>query len=290
MRNDGGSMTLTVGTRIVADVRILDIAIVRQIGAYDLQFIIQADVRSKDPDEVISAKLYSADVTVKVSDQAAMKVGCAHPKVPLHLKPGKYSLPAQTVFSLQLTSHQVSMLEAFREASDVDFELTAYGLGETADYKQSVQDSWRFNIPRSKWLTKLNEASYSETLLLEISMPTDIISESWKTAADALKRAHEKFNNADYVGCVSDCRIVVEEIGARESGTRNWATSALQALAGSKKDMNKGDRLLTILASIRNYTHMAHHAESEGGESKFKRNEAKFILALTADVLVLIAA
>lgn len=207
--------------------------------------------------------------------------------MPLHLEPGKYSFSTQSAFSLQLTPHQLTAIEELREASDVDFELTANGRGWTAEYQQSVSDTWGFNVPRSKWIAKLNEAGYSETLMLEISMPTGAISEAWKAATLALKRAHEKFNNGDYLGCISDCRLVVEEIGARESGNSNWANAALQILAGSKKAMNREGRLLAVLAAIRNYAHMAHHSEREGGETEFTRSEAKFILALTADALLI---
>lgn len=279
-------MSLTVGTRIIADVRVQEVVIARQIGSYDLQFHVQADIRPLDPGEVISAVLYSADVAVKVDGRAAIIGGSARPKVPLHLEPSQAPRTEQLVFSLQLTPHQLTAVEELREASDIEFELTFHGQGQAAGYRQSVQRDWRFNVPRSKWLQRLNEAGYSETLLLEIPMPTGGLSESWKEASNALKRAQANFNNADYFACVADCRLVVEEVGIRESGDRNWLESASQLLKGTLKDMSHKNRLLILLSAIRNYTHMAHHAVGDGGHSEFTRADAKFILALTADVMI----
>ena len=75
---------------------------------------------------------------------------------------------------------------------------------------------------------------------------------------------------------------IVEELGCELFGGKNWAAPSLDRLSSDRRDMSKHEREGAMLATLRHYTHQAHHIQSEGGEPSYSRADAQHILALAA--------
>ena len=120
-----------------------------------------------------------------------------------------------------------------------------------------------------------------DIMLLEVSLPLASASEDWSEVRTTLIRAEGQFRNGDYTGCIASCRTVIEELGHRVYGERDWAPGALDKLAAGRKAMAKDERESALWATVRHYAHMAHHIPGEGGETDFSRPDAQWILRMT---------
>ena len=74
----------------------------------------------------------------------------------------------------------------------------------------------------------------------------------------------------------------MEELGSQRILGKGWDGKALDRLASERKSITKDEREQVLWATIKHYTHLAHHASSEGGVSAYSRSEAQFTLALAA--------
>ena len=76
--------------------------------------------------------------------------------------------------------------------------------------------------------------------------------------------------------------MIVDELGCRIAGCKDWAKPSLDRLSSNPRGMSKSERERAMLGALRHYTHQAHHGESEGGEISYSRADTQHILTLAA--------
>lgn len=274
-------MGLTINSYAIADIRIQNLGIRSIVGAYELIFLLYITVSSEE-DSKSWAAIEGARVSVKLNGGRNQTMGFARPDLPIAIRPHSFVSHMTPSLFLTLQPQQVMALEEMRTGGDLAFELLAAGEGYDGGNEQQVQDTWRINIPRSDWIEKMRSAGILDILLLEIPMPADELSEEWAEISEHLMRAQKHFLDGEYFSCVSQCRLVVQEVGHRKFAKKAWSGPALNRLNQDRNDMTKDEREAAIYAVLRHYTHQAHHSGSEGGETAYTRSEAKMILSQTS--------
>lgn len=242
------------------------------------------------------ATLNSARVYVKSSNSPEYDLGIAALEAPVSVKTHpEHRISAQVTYYLPLSSAQISKIEEVRDGKDLEFKLVIRGEGGDNEYTNHIHDDWRINIPRSEWISKLRQSGFADILLLEVLIPLkELLGENYIDIKKHLEEAQGFFMNGNYRSCIALCRDVIQEIGHAKFGDKNWHNNSLSLLAESprgnaqksRNDMNKAERDAAIWAALKHYTHLSHHAPSEGGEVLYTRTEAKLIITLTAAFLM----
>ena len=118
-------------------------------------------------------------------------------------------------------------------------------------------------------------------MLLEVPLPLDPeVADGWGELVSNLRGAEEDYRNGNFRGCIAACRIVIDELGRLLD--RKWPQALTRLAEGGNGRMTKAHREEAVYAAVRHYTHLAHHAPADGGETSFSRAEAEFVLSATA--------
>lgn len=227
--------------------------------------------------------IYGAKISMQ-GNGGSLDLGYARLDAPFHAKQGLREMGATLTFALPLHPPQLSAIEELRAESDLSLYLAPCGIGGDGSVTNPLYEKWGIPVPRSRWLEMLRDARALDVLLLEIPMPVGEVPAWAKAVRDDLTRAQRHFHMGEYVDCVGSCRRVLDELGKRSHGDR-WSGPLLGSLANrdTRDAMTKQEREQAIQATIRHFTHLAHHSESDGGVF-YDRAEAKLALSLTAAI------
>ncbi|WP_200371978.1 hypothetical protein [Rhodovibrio salinarum] len=275
---------MTINSLIIAETRIQGVTIRPVLGAYELLFGLYLTIHAAR-EAPMRAEIAGARISVSGAEGRRCELGYARPEQPFYIKQHDFQSSMTPALILPLQPGQVAALETLRGTSDLDFELTVVGTGFDKNGEQQVQDTWRAHVSRSDWIKKLSDARVRNILLLEVPLPIGETSEEWDGIADSLRRAEEQFRLGDYHACVASCRTVVQELGFHRFKNKDWAAPLLKRLAADRNSMAKDEREAAMWASLRHYTHQAHHGDSEGGINRYTRADAQLVLTLTASFL-----
>lgn len=277
-------MGLSLGSRILADVRVQGVSLRQNLGRYELIFGLYVTIRPTET-QVQRASIVGARVTLDLGGGQKQSLGFARSESPFDIVSANHPSSMTPSLHLYLDAIQVANIEALREESDLGFELLANGVGSNVNGEHLVQDEWRITVARSDWIKKLRGSGAYEMMLIEVPLPVVEEVSDWNTISDGLLRAEAQYRNGDYRGCISLCRTVIEELGTYRYKNQNWANTSIDRLASDRKGMTKDEREAALWATLRHYTHQAHHGPSEGGVSQYSRAEAQFVLAWTAGAM-----
>jgi len=274
-------MSLTAGSRIIAEARIQNISLRPVLGAYELIININFAMRPAS-DQPSGINIHGVRVSMGGTGSKSHDLGFARPERQFSFIQHTHPLNQQCDFFLTLHPGQLAALDRVRGTSDLDFNLLIHGVARSSQGAQDVQDDQRFHIPQSQWIKKLKDAGARNTLLLEVPLPLHPTSEAWTIVADHLQKAEQQFRSSDYQATVASCRTVVEELGSLNFGTTQWASKVTDIWRENRAAMTKEDRIHFMWVALRNYAHLAHHGESEGGNSNHTRADALLVLTLTS--------
>lgn len=279
-------MSFTVGSRVVADIRVQGVTLRHVVGAYELIFGLYVNVIAPE-EKGLSRRvsIIGAEVHVGPEGKGLSSLGFARPNVPFQIDTKTGPISMTPTLSLPLVSGQVAAIEELRDGSDLRFELSVIGTGADQNGDQQVQDIWRYSVSKSDWIKTLKAAGARNILLLEVPVPLEAKSEKWMAVTRSLQRAEEQYRNGDYPACIASCRTVIQELGYLKFDKVEWAPTLLGRLVNDRRDMMKEEREGALWATLHHYTHQAHHGESEGGIADYSRAEAQFVLTLTASFL-----
>jgi hypothetical protein len=211
-------MSITVNSRIIAEARIQGVTLRPVVGAYELLFGLDMAIHPQQ-EYPYRVSIIGAGVTLRTGGNA-QPVGFARPESSFDIRQGPHPHRMTPALVLPLQPGQVAAAERLRDTGDVTFELLATGAGTAPNGDQHVQDQWRIDIPRSDWLQKLRSAGARDILLLEIPLPLVDRPKEWVTITKELQRAEGYFGDGNHSGCVASCRIVLDELGHRNSASR----------------------------------------------------------------------
>jgi len=274
-------MGLSIGSRNLADTRIQVLTLASLVGAYELVFSLYVTVLPDDRARR-RASIIGARVAVKFNTGERYSLGFARPEGPFEIVAKQFQSTLTPGLHLSIQPGQLAAIENLRGAGDLDFELAVIGAGIDENGEQQVQDAWSIHVARSDWIKQLRAANARDILLLEVPMPLHDQSSKWSEIADGLQRAEELFRNGEYHACVGACRTIIQDLGHKKFKNKDWAGPLLTQLSSARNGMNKDDREAAMWATLRHYTHLAHHSAGEGGVTQYSRSEAQMVLTLTA--------
>lgn len=75
--------------------------------------------------------------------------------------------------------------------------------------------------------------------------------------------------------------MIVKELGRKVFGCADWAKLSLDRLSSDRGGVSKNECAGAMVGTLRHYTHLAHHGQSEGGEVSYSRADAQHISLLT---------
>ena len=275
-------MVLTIDSRVFADAQIQGINLHPVVGAYELRFGLLISVGGAPEAERCRVVIDGARVRMNTCGSDRDDLGFARPDRQIEIVTLPHQHRTAATLSLPLQPGQLVAIEKSRGAGDLQFEVDVMGVGIDKRGPSPVQEALRRGVPRSEWIEKLRAARARDTLLLEVPLPFPERLDRWQNISDELMRAESRFRNGDYHACVSACRVIVDELGCQVFGQVDWVSPSLDRLSSDRGGMSKNERERAMLATLRHYTHQAHHGHSEGGEVSYSRADAQHILILVA--------
>ena len=214
-------------------------------------------------------------------------VGFARPEQPLELVCKDFMGTATPTLHLCLQPNQMAALEALRAAGDLTFDLAFVGTGADEHGDQYLHGQCSVRVPRSEWLQTLRGAGARNVMLFEVALPLEgEVCDLWREVVSNLRSAEADFGGGNYRGCIASCRAVFDELAGLRDLELPLAFKRLGE--GRSGDMTKPQREEAVYAALRHYTHLAHHAAGDGGETSFTRGEAQFMLSATAAAVRLV--
>lgn len=275
-------MDISVGGRIIARASPTSQYIQRLLGAYELVFQFEITLLPAEG-KIHELTITGADVAVR-STSGEHRLGLARLDEPLIAEQTARSPKFNVSFVLHLLPHQIGAIEEVRANQALSFILTPIGNSRDESYVSRIHNPWRIDVPQSRWLGMLREARVFDVVLIEIPMPVTDVPEQWKPIIGDLLEAQRHLHRGEYTAVVSSCRKVVQELGQMLYSDQDWSRATLDRLSNDRRNMTKEQREAAVIATIRHLTHLAAHAEGEGGVV-YTRNEARQVLALTAAVV-----
>jgi len=252
------------------------------LGHYEFNFSTKVDIfpQREQPNAV---SLYGARIALELSNQV-YTLGTGWPEKPQIIFQKMHQHTTRFLLRFPVESRLINDIEEKRGGNDLLFRLD-YIYQELDSYHVN-DETVQYRLARSDWIDLLNSIDARNTVSLEISSPIAASDTSYLQAANRqffeAKRDLDEGKNED---CVSKCRSILENARHEKYGSENQKGKSLDIGFKDKKDMSKEDREAHILATVRHYTHLPHHAESEGGNPEYSRGEAELILNITASFL-----
>lgn len=273
-------MTLTVGSRRIADGGIQSVGLRPVVGAYEMVFALYLSV-STGRGGLPRASVLGGRVGVRTGGGESHPLGFARPEQPFDVVCKGFVGTTSATLHLRMQANEVAALEELRAAGDLTFEVSFTGTGADEHGEQYLLGQCSVRVPRSEWLQTLRGAGARDVMLLEVPLPLDPeVADAWGELASNLRAAEEEYGNGNFRGCIASCRIVIDELGRVLD--RKWSRALDRLAEDGDGRMTKAEREEAVYAAVRHYTHLAHHAPADGGESSFSRAEAEFVLSATA--------
>src|SRR6185312_5570475 len=156
---------------------------------------------------------------------------------------------------------ELSALEDQRDGGKLEFKFVLYGYsgwqGQPETRRPETQEL-QLSVAQSEWVAQLDAAGAYSVVFIEAKFPLG----DNNAPAARIRRAQAHFASGSYTACVGECRKALEDMeSAKAAGT-------LGRLAKSedRKAMDKTDRAAVIHAAIKNFTHLAAHSQTRGGD------------------------
>jgi|HubBroStandDraft_5_1064220.scaffolds.fasta_scaffold14277_3 hypothetical protein len=276
-------MTLMADAYNLATEKISPPRLQKLLGSFELAFSVQAEVAPRDPPTEQNPKpvgrwltLHSARVFAVSAAGMVKEIGRMAFDRPETLSQGPHRTNGYFEIRLKLQPGELSALEDHRDGGKLGFKFVIYGysgyLGQPNTRRPESQEV-QISVAQSEWAALLDAAGAHSAVFIEIKAPI----ENRNAPAAHVRSAQIHFANGNYTACVGECRKALEDM---ESA---GAAGILGRLAKheDRRAMDKPERALVIHAALKNFTHLAAHSPSRGGD-EHNRSDAKFLLALTA--------
>ena len=286
-------LSLTVCSKIIAQLHPLPVRLSNLLGAYELSFPFSGVIHEKSDGLLRSLTVDSARVLLKSKGGVQTELGAARPDTATYLRQSDHPGRCDFALKLVLQPHQLELLEKERDGDDLTFVLRIALQGLIEDEQSNPQRmdiqikaarSWpehaelNLTAPQSEWIAQLNATKADHVLLFEVSLPLEARAAARHPAMKHLVLALDLMRAGNWRQCVAECRQFAEELG----GDR--LAGALKNLAQDPKNLSKDEREFLLVASLRHYAHLAAHSETQRGTMDFDRSDAKLAISLAASL------
>ena len=214
----------------------------------------------------------------------------------------------ETYLQIPLSPRQIAQMELSREGNDLSIHIRLRGtaslpVGDMATaghVVQAVADSglsgFSMLVPRETWLKVLADLGGPTIKLVELAAPPLPRGRpQWEECVRLLDEAATATGRAEYEAAVQSCRKVVEGLVSvigdawnidAQTPFKTWVESVVTLMTEAWPSDRASARLLgSLLHTTWGWTSGAHHF----GSTLPERNEALFMVSLTANLLELAA-
>lgn len=270
-------MTLSHNSRCIADISLNTVVLEATAGGYEIRFPVTLKLYEAEPPYWF--RVESVQVSVSGQGRQQQKLVTVRPDDARTLQTYRQSSSSGIDLSAPLSGQQVAAIEALRTGGDLTFRLAFRGESIHEGERAPLFDDCTLPVPASAWIEQLKRSGFSDVLLIEIPFPPFDLPPALSKVRVEIEEAQRHYVRAEYRACVGSCRTAMQELGHHLHGDENWHSG----LNGKKpREMTKDERARAIFAAIRNFTHLAHHGDSEGGTAEFTRSEAQMMLRMCA--------
>jgi len=284
-------MSLNYNSRIIADARITNINGMRGLGVSILRLHVEFRKTPWRADEAqIVASVQWGVLNLRTASGIIRELGRAHLDLPIHLTPSPDGGVVCHTFSIALSDAQLFAIEEVRKGEHVELRLNLVASGYSAQYGHlAITDDISSTVSLSDWARISNELGHGDVIVLGVHLPIGEEAAPLRSAIGFLHQANKHLLNGEYDAAVARCRLAVEsaqKILGDDAATRD----AMLTYQKQRASMSALQREQMIREAVRNYTHLAHHVDSQGGVEQYGRSDATFLLTMAAAVITKAAA
>jgi hypothetical protein len=276
-------MPLMVGNYSLANEKITLSRLQRLTGSFELAFSVHVEVTPRDattqhnPNPVGRwLTLHSARVIVNLAGKPQRELARMVFDRPETFRQEQHRTQGYVEVRLRLQPNELSALEDQRDGGKLDLKFVFYGYSGCQgqpEMRRPESQEFQLSIAQSEWAAQLDAAGAYNVVFIEAKAPVG----DNNAPIARIRRAQAHLASGNYTACVGECRKALEDMESTKAAGMLGRLAKLE----DRKAMDKPERALVIHAAIKNFTHLAAHSQSRGGD-EHDRADAKFLLALTA--------
>jgi hypothetical protein len=275
-------LSLSHGSRIIADTKVQSVSGRKGIGTYQLRFSVELVVPAW-PNEPNTATLRNmrSRIFAGAGRGDVQYLGIAEAEAPLAIQPTQYSQQQGLLFDLDLTPQQLFALEEIRNGGDLYFVLHLMGETQGMHGALPAHDDIHYHVTLSDWARVLRELDYDDILVVGVVLPQVGPDSKVLQAVTLIRQAHGDLHFGRYDAVVNRCRHALDSIHIA-LGEKDAVNVAVEKFKNQRRMMTKLERELLIGEVARHYTQLAHHVDGQGEPEWYSRSDALFLLGFAA--------
>lgn len=272
----------------IGDVRPGQVSAAPGVGASLLRFTM---IWSMYPKREHVYSVFGTYLQVSVGPEGArdsLYLGHALPEVAWtdESRPGR-PVERPLMYLLTLHSDQLLALEQLRGSRGLRFRIELRGNSYGPYGVRQIDSSLEVTVTLSDWIRVLRESNAKDMLLVGVEIPRQSDSPELGAAFQYVRHAYDFLLRGEDNAAVAECRRAIEGVW-KARGLEQAASDARKLLSANmdaRKAMTKRDRQLALGEALKNFTHPAHHAQSDATSEDFSRADAALAVAATAALM-----
>lgn len=272
-------MSLSFSSRAIADVRFSSVHGTKMAGGFGLRLSVVFNVQPW-PGDGERPIVCLAPAFVSIVGAEALGVGYAIPEVTIPFRVSSYPSEMGLLFDLLLSHGAMEAVERSRAGQGVVLSMRIHGTAWHEGKAEALQTVIDCRISQSDWLAALDQSGYGRALLFEVPLPASSAATA-PSPAKYLQRAKAHLRKGHYDEVVATCRLALESLSDGSDATDAQAR-AMREFKGNPKALSLEQRELVLRQVAMNYTHLAHHHESDMELGRYDRSTATMVLGVTA--------
>lgn len=277
-QRNGESMSIQWSNWTLADSSFVHASGRKMLGNYGLRLAVRYDThvwRQQGPVPMII--LTSSAVTLIKPTSIFAGFGIPESTSPFQIT--QYANRTEVVFDVALSPGAMQEIETARNGAGLDLNLRINGVITCGPDSARADDLIHICINQSDWLRVLDECGFGKTLLFEIPLNIEVVSDA-ELVATEFESARRHLNLGHYQEVVAACRRAIERLNQCLGHDGTLAT-ARSVKGDGKRSLTIFERELLIRGTAMDFASLAHHADHVQARP-FDRLDATMMLGLTA--------
>ncbi len=274
-------MSLNVHSHIIAEPHIAGLSGAKGLGIRTLKFSVVFHLvnRTLNDDAEMHIDTLSAMVSVAASSGSAQYLASGRFEAPIILRRFPHAGKTAALLLVDLNDSQLAALDELRGAGGITFQVALKGMAHSSVDAHPVEEVLQHHVNLSQWVELIGELGFTDAFVISVDIPVDT-SDAFPAVTHLLRAARRQLVTGEYDTVVSTCRQVLDSLSTHLD-SRESVIVARDRKPTRIRDQSKLQRALAIFDSVRNYSHLAHHVDSNGQPEVYSRREASMILTTT---------
>jgi hypothetical protein len=270
-------MSLSFNGRAIADVRFSSVHGIKMAGGFGIRLSVMFNVQ---PWAEGGPTVCLAPAFVSIVGAEALGIGYAVPEVTIPFRVSSYPSEMGLLYDVVLSQGAMEAVERSRGGQGLVLTMRIQGTAWHEGKAEALQRVIDCRISQSDWIAALDHSGYGRTLLFEVPLPASSLANA-PSPAKYLQRAKAHLVKGHYDEVVATCRLALESL-SDGSDAADAQAQAMREFKGNPKALSLAQRELVLRQVAMNYTHLAHHHESDMELGRYDRSTATMVLGVTA--------